>query len=69
MQGHCPPCYSLRAPCSYTKVTTGYIKVILGLKRLYCGYTAVILGLLGLYRENGKEHGNYKDYRVYIGII
>ena len=21
-----------------------------------------------LYRDNGKEHGNYRDYRGYIGI-
>ena len=24
---------------------------------------------LGLYRDNGKENGNYRDYRGYIGII
>ena len=25
--------------------------------------------LLGLYRDNGKENGSYRDCRVYIGII
>ena len=25
--------------------------------------------ILGLYRDNGKENGSYRDYRVYIGII
>ena len=30
----------------------------------------IILGLYwGLYRDNGKENGNYRDYRGYIGII
>ena len=24
--------------------------------------------ILGLYRDNGKEHGNYRDYRAYIGV-
>ena len=24
-------------------------------------------GILGLYRENGKENGNDRDYRDYIG--
>ena len=24
--------------------------------------------ILGLYRENGKENGNYRDSRGYIGI-
>ena len=24
---------------------------------------------MGLYRENGKENGNYRDYRDYIGVI
>ena len=23
--------------------------------------------ILGLYRDNGKENGNYRDYRVYTG--
>ena len=23
----------------------------------------------GFFRDNGKENGNYRDYRVYIGII
>ena len=27
----------------------------------------IIANILGLYRENGKEHGNY--FMVYIGII
>ena len=25
--------------------------------------------ILGLYRDNGKEHGIYRDYRAYIGVI
>ena len=25
--------------------------------------------ILGLYRDNGKENGNYRAYRGYIGII
>ena len=25
--------------------------------------------ILGLYRDNGKENGNYRDHRVYIGVI
>ena len=24
---------------------------------------------MGLYWDNGKENGNYRDYRVYIGVI
>ena len=24
--------------------------------------------ILGLYRDNGKENGNYKEYRGYIGL-
>ena len=30
-------------------------------------YIGIIRYILGLYRENGKEHGNY--FMVYIGII
>ena len=22
-----------------------------------------------MYRENGKEHGNYRDYKGYMGIV
>ena len=25
--------------------------------------------ILGLYRDNGKQNGNYKGYRGYIGIV
>ena len=25
--------------------------------------------MLGLYRDNGKENGSYRDDRVYIGLI
>ena len=25
--------------------------------------------ILGLYWDNGKQNGNYRDYRVYIGVI
>ena len=32
----------------------------------YRGYIGVIEGL---YRDNRKENGNYRDYRGYIGII
>ena len=31
--------------------------------------TGMIGLILGLYRDNGKENGNYGDYRVHIGII
>ena len=34
--------------------------------------TIGIIGYIGLYRgyrDNGKENGNYRDYRVYIGVI
>ena len=24
--------------------------------------------ILGLYRDNGKENGNYRDYGVYSGL-
>ena len=29
----------------------------------------IIGNILGLYRDNGKEIGNYGDYREYIGVI
>ena len=28
-----------------------------------------VWGGLGLYGHNGKEHGNYRDYWDYLGII
>ena len=29
-----------------------------------------MLGLyMGLFWDNGKENGKYRDYRVYIGVI
>ena len=38
------------------------------------GYIGIIGYILGFYRDNGKEKGNYynglyRDYRVYIGIL
>ena len=27
------------------------------------------MDILGLYRDNGKEYGNHRDYRDYMGII
>ena len=30
---------------------------------------ALIEYIFGLYRDNGKENGNYRDYRDYIGVI
>ena len=27
------------------------------------------MGSLGLYGDNGKENGNHRDYRVYLGIM
>ena len=38
------------------------------------GYMGIIGYILGFYRDNGKENGNYynglyRDYRVYIGIL
>ena len=33
------------------------------------GCIGVIYGLiLGLYRDNGKENGNYRNYGGYIGV-
>ena len=29
----------------------------------------IIGNILGLYRDNGNENGNYGDYREYIGAI
>ena len=31
--------------------------------------TGIIGYILGLYWDNGKENGNYRDHRGYIGII
>ena len=31
--------------------------------------TGIIGVILGLYRDNGKENGNYRDYRVYVMVI
>ena len=31
--------------------------------------TGTIGTTLGLYRDNGKENGNYRDYRDYIGAL
>ena len=28
-----------------------------------------MVGKIGLYRDNGKENGNYRDYRDYVGYI
>ena len=36
---------------------------------LYRGYIGVCRALWGLYRDNGKENGNHRDYGCYIGII
>ena len=34
------------------------------------GCAAESLGfILGLYGDNGKENGNYRDYRGYLGIL
>ena len=41
--------------------TTGVIGIIWGY-RDYMGF------ILGLYWDNGKENGNYRDYRDYIGL-
>ena len=30
------------------------------------GSLGIIWYILGLYRDNGKENGNYRDYRGYI---
>ena len=32
----------------------------------FCGYYRAILGIYG---DNGKEHGNYRDYRVILYFI
>ena len=46
------------------------------METIIVGYIGILLGyILGLYRDNGKENGNYynglyRDYiRVYIGVI
>ena len=31
--------------------------------------TGIIGVILGLYKDNGKENGNYRYYRGYIGIM
>ena len=39
------------------------------LEALVLGGATLHLGvILRLYWDNGKEHGNYRDYRGYIGI-
>ena len=25
--------------------------------------------ILGLYKDSGKENGNYRDYRDYVGVL
>ena len=61
----------------------GYILVIFGvILGVYCGYVGVILGVhwdhigvisgswgicWGLFRENGKEHGNYSSEGLGVG--
>ena len=32
-------------------------------------YIGIIGNILGLYWDNGKENGNYRYYRDYIGCI
>ena len=32
-------------------------------------YVYIYIGMIGLYWDNGKEIGNYRDHRVYIGVI
>ena len=33
------------------------------------GYIGIIGNILGvLYREDGNENGNYRDYKGYIGV-
>ena len=32
------------------------------------GIIGYIVVIWGLYWDNGKENGNYRDYRVYIGL-
>ena len=36
---------------------------------LYSDYRVYIRVIVGLYRDDGKENANYRDYRVYIGDI
>ena len=33
------------------------------------GIMLCIRVILGLYWDNGKENGSYRDYRDYIGVI
>ena len=32
-------------------------------------YNGNYYSILGLYRDNGKEHGNHRNYREYIGVV
>ena len=36
-----------------------------GIVRVVC-YVGIIGGLLGVYWDNGKENGNYRDYNGYM---
>ena len=49
-------------PAAHKSRNLGYLGVQ---KKSYWGY----YNILGLYRDNGKENGNYRGYRDYIGII
>ena len=58
-----------------TTIVLSYIVVIVGTMqkkmettRYYWGYIGAIFGLYwGYSRDNGKEHGDYRDYGGYIG--
>ena len=40
------------------------VRIILGNTRIIGYILGYILGNIGLYRENGKENGNYGDFRL-----
>ena len=46
-----------------------FVKVCGVQKELHWTMDVPIGVMLGLYWDNGKENGNYRDYRDYIGIV
>ena len=46
--------------------TTGTIGILLG---LYRAHIRIIGYMLGLYWDDGKEHGSYRDHWDHIGLI
>ena len=40
-----------------------------GIIGFYRDCTGIVGYILGLYRDNGKGNGNYRDYRGYIRVL